>query len=117
MKQDENCRKRYSLSEKAVFLFMRTHIPIRAHPGKSLAAALVFAVLFSASFSAATEPGQPADQPQQIELNKEYFTGYWTDMKNILTSPARWDSSDWLEASIVMGVSVGLFTQDDKIQE
>lgn len=129
MKQDENCRERYSLSEKAVFLFMRTHIPIRAHPGKSLAAALVFAVLFSASFSAATEPGQPADQPRQleqkkseqlqsppVELNKEYFTGYWTDMKNILTSPARWDSSDWLEASIVMGVSVGLFTQDDKIQ-
>ncbi len=51
-----------------------------------------------------------------VVLNKEYFTGYWTDTKNILTSPSRWDSSDWLEASLVMGTAVGLYTQDDKIQ-
>jgi hypothetical protein len=51
-----------------------------------------------------------------VELNREYVTGYWTDTKNILTSPARWDSSDWLEASLVMGAAVGLYTQDDKIK-
>jgi hypothetical protein len=51
-----------------------------------------------------------------VELNKDYFIGYWTDTKNILTSPARWDSSDWLTASLVMGTAVGLYTQDDKIQ-
>jgi membrane-associated phospholipid phosphatase len=51
-----------------------------------------------------------------VVLNSEYFTGYWTDTKNILTSPARWNSSDWLEASLIMGTAVGLYTQDDKIR-
>jgi hypothetical protein len=51
-----------------------------------------------------------------VELNGDYFKGYLTDTGNILTSPARWDRSDWLEASLVMGVAVGLYTQDDHIQ-
>jgi membrane-associated phospholipid phosphatase len=50
------------------------------------------------------------------DLNREYFIGYWTDTKNILTSPARWDSSDWIEASLVVGAAIGLYTQDEKIQ-
>ena len=53
---------------------------------------------------------------EPVVLNKEYVTGYWTDTKNILTSPARWDSSDWLEASLVLGTAVGLYTQDDNIK-
>lgn len=77
----------------------------------------------------AEQAGTPADVPAQevrpekdaaleapVELNKDYFKGYVTDFKNILTSPARWDSSDWITASLVTGISVGLFTQDDKIQ-
>ena len=51
-----------------------------------------------------------------VVLNREYVTGYWTDTKNILTSPSRWDSSDWLEASLVLGTAVGLYTQDDKVK-
>ena len=51
-----------------------------------------------------------------VEFNREYVTGYWTDTQNILTSPARWDSSDWLEASLIMGTAVGLYTQDDNIK-
>jgi membrane-associated phospholipid phosphatase len=51
-----------------------------------------------------------------VELNSDYFKGYLTDTGNILTSPARWDRSDWLEASLVTGVAVGLYTQDDHIQ-
>jgi len=53
---------------------------------------------------------------QSVQLNKEYFTGYWTDTKNILTAPWRWDSSDWLEASLVMGTAVVLYTQDENIK-
>ena len=53
---------------------------------------------------------------QAVELNKEYFVGYWTDTKNILSAPWRWDSSDWLEASLVLGTGVILYTQDDKIK-
>jgi hypothetical protein len=58
----------------------------------------------------------PDLKTEPVELNKEYFTGYLTDTKNILTSPARWDKSDWLKAGLVMGVAVGLYTQDDKIK-
>jgi len=53
---------------------------------------------------------------QSVDLNKDYFVGYWTDTKNILTAPARWDSSDWLEASLVMGTAVVLYTQDENIR-
>ena len=51
---------------------------------------------------------------QSVELNMEYFVGYWTDTKSILTAPWRWDSSDWLEASLIVGTGVILYTQDDK---
>lgn len=51
-----------------------------------------------------------------VALDKEYFFGYWSDTKNILTSPGRWESSDWITASFVTGAAVGLFTQDDKIK-
>ena len=51
-----------------------------------------------------------------VEINGDYFMGYLKDTGNILTSPARWNQSDWLEASLVTGVAVGLYTQDDHIQ-
>jgi hypothetical protein len=63
---------------------------------------------------ASTQLSEPGTMP--VELNSDYFKGYLTDTGNILTSPARWDRSDWLEASLVMGVAVGLYTQDDHIQ-
>jgi membrane-associated phospholipid phosphatase len=107
---------------------MRAHIIFNASPGKLIAALFVFTLLFHGS-SSAEVPDQPANQTQQIiqresepvkaspvKLNKEYFAGYWTDTKNIVTAPARWDSSDWIEASIVTGIAVGLFTQDDNIR-
>ncbi len=79
-------------------------------------------VLVTTSSALATEDSSasPADTPttktESVELNKAYFSGYLSDTKNILTSPARWDKSDWLEASLVTGVAVGLYTQDDKIR-
>jgi hypothetical protein len=68
----------------------------------------------SAVSGSTTEVSEPGTKP--VELNKDYFTGYLTDTGNILTSPARWNRSDWLEASLVTGVAVGLYTQDDHIQ-
>jgi membrane-associated phospholipid phosphatase len=85
---------------------------------------VVFLVLATTSFALAAEnstgPAASAQSSESrttpVELNGDYFTGYLTDTGNILTSPARWDRSDWLEASLVMGVAVGLYTQDDHIQ-
>jgi hypothetical protein len=107
---------------------MKSHNYFNASREKLIAVLFVFTALFHGS-SSAEVLDQPASQPQQVnqekseqiqgssvKLNKEYFTGYWTDTKNILTAPARWDSSDWIEASIVTGIAVGLYTQDDHIQ-
>ena len=69
----------------------------------------------STAESTTSVPSSP-QKSQAVELNKEYFVGYWTDTKNILTAPGRWDSSDWLEASLVMGTGIILYTQDDKIK-
>jgi len=51
-----------------------------------------------------------------VEPGRGYFSGYLTDTRNILTSPARWNKSDRLEASLFMGITAGLYTQDEKIQ-
>lgn len=84
--------------------------------------ALLALVLVSSDLAAeeslisAASPSTPDTRTESVELNKEYVKGYWTDTKNILTSPARWDKYDWLEASLVTGVAVGLYTQDDHIK-
>ncbi len=77
----------------------------------------------TSSVLAADNPAVPEAGPQlsesrtaPVELNGDYFKGYLTDTGNILTSPARWNRSDWLEASLVMGAAVGLYTQDDHTQ-
>ncbi|HEX9019642.1 MAG TPA: phosphatase PAP2 family protein [Nitrospirota bacterium] len=98
---------------------------------KTISAALLFLLTAIAADSIATadEKGTAADaaplsvqshnsapKEADVEFNRDYLRGYWTDFKDILTSPARWDSADWTKAAIITGISVGLFTQDDKIQ-
>ncbi len=87
-----------------------------------LIALLIIAVTSSAlasDDSVAPESDQqlPNLKTESVELNKDYFVGYWTDTKNILTSPARWDGSDWLKAGIITGIAVGLYTQDQHIKD
>lgn len=59
------------------------------------------------------------DAPREatVELDKEYLKGYVTDFKNIITSPARWDTCDWITAVAVTGVAAGLYDNDAKIQK
>lgn len=53
----------------------------------------------------------------EVELNKDYLKGYITDTKYILSSPWRWEKSDWLKVSVVAGVTIGLYAYDKDIQE
>lgn len=82
------------------------------------------------AWAQAEKPDAVEDRPSQevsenkdpqsedaVELNKEYFKGYVSDFKNIVTSPARWDASDWITAVAVSGVAVGLYDNDAKIQK
>jgi membrane-associated phospholipid phosphatase len=65
------------------------------------------------------ESGQSAEIPQEasVKLNADYFKGYVKDMQGIVTSPARWDASDWVTATVVTGIAVGLYENDAKIQK
>jgi len=52
----------------------------------------------------------------EVKLGKDYLKGYISDTKSILTSPSRWEKSDWLKFSLVTGTTIGLFTLDYDIQ-
>jgi len=51
-----------------------------------------------------------------LELNTDYFLGILSDTKYIFLSPLRWNTSDWLKASLVLGATGAFFALDDKIQ-
>lgn len=59
------------------------------------------------------EPGRL----EKVELDKEYLKGYFTDLGSLLTSPLRWDGEDWLKASLVAGITIGLYIYDEKIRD
>ena len=52
----------------------------------------------------------------EVKLGKDYLKGYISDTKSILTSPSRWEQSDWLKFSLVAGTTIGLFALDYDIQ-
>ena len=56
------------------------------------------------------------DYARGLNLNGDYFEGYISDIKGILTSPSHWQRSDWIKASLIAGITAGLYTQDQKIQ-
>lgn len=72
-----------------------------------------------AEAGAAQNTAQSSDAPNNasVEFNKAYFKGYVTDLTSIVTSPARWDATDWVTATIVTGIAVGLYDNDAKIQK
>lgn len=53
----------------------------------------------------------------EMTLGKDYLFGYVTDLKAILTSPARWDGEDWKKALAVAGVTAGLYFYDQDLQD
>lgn len=86
----------------------------------SLFAAPAFAVEDQTTAPTVLDKGAQQDtaQPETpVEFNTNYMKGYVSDFTGILSSPARWDSSDWLTATLVTGAAVGLYDNDAKIQK
>ena len=52
----------------------------------------------------------------KVELDRDYFKSYYTDTVHILSSPLRWDKTDWFTAATVVGVAAGLYAYDSDIQ-
>lgn len=51
-----------------------------------------------------------------ITLSREYWLSYVTDTESLIRSPYDWEKSDWIEASLIAGITAGLFTLDQEIQ-
>ncbi|MBT5633601.1 MAG: phosphatase PAP2 family protein [Nitrospina sp.] len=62
------------------------------------------------------EEREKISQVGDLKLDTSFFKGLIEDTRYVLTSPWRWDNSDWTAASIVLGVTGGLFLLDDRIQ-
>lgn len=56
-------------------------------------------------------------QSDGIDLSVNYWKGYISDTKTIITSPSHWDSRDWIKASLFAGVTIGLYAFDQDIQD
>jgi membrane-associated phospholipid phosphatase len=54
---------------------------------------------------------------EKVELDKGYLKGYITDTKSILTSPLRWQRADWMKASLIAGITLGLYACDENTQD
>ena len=55
-------------------------------------------------------------QRGRIKLDTKYFKGLFSDTGYALTSPWRWNNSDWATASLVAGVTGVFFMVDDEIK-
>jgi len=49
--------------------------------------------------------------------DKDYWKGYVSDTKSIITSPSRWQGSDWLTATLVTGTTFCLYIFDEDIRD
>ena len=81
-----------------------------------LVALLLIAAITGASFAQSLRNELSFNSPYQqtpteynyskeLKLNRDYFEGYISDIKNILTSPSHWQRSDWIKASLITGIT------------
>jgi len=60
------------------------------------------------------------DKPVEKDMyitDKDYWKGYVSDTKSIITSPSRWQGSDWLTATLVTGTTFCLYIFDEDIRD
>jgi membrane-associated phospholipid phosphatase len=77
---------------------------------KSLIVFLIFFTLTPLLHAQHTEP------QQYLRLNKNYLLSYATDAGAVATSPATWNSRQWIGATAATGAILLLWTQDDHIR-
>jgi len=93
-----------------------------------LAALLLMVAITDASFTQSPKVELSFNSPylqtrteynhsKELKLNNDYFEGFISAIKSILTSPSHWQRSDCINASLIVGITAGLYTQDQKIQD
>lgn len=56
------------------------------------------------------------DRPE-LKLDGDYFKGYLTDSKRLLTSPMRFERKEWIKLSLVLGGGLTLYLLDENIKD
>jgi len=56
-------------------------------------------------------------QIDTVRFNKHYFRKYWADSKAIVTSPARWNESDWTKLGVFIAAEGGLLFADQPVKD
>jgi membrane-associated phospholipid phosphatase len=69
--------------------------------------------------STATLPSKPVDNMTSADdsISTDYIKGIAVNTGKIIISPLHWESSDWLKAGVVAGVTGGLFFVDRTIHD
>jgi membrane-associated phospholipid phosphatase len=60
------------------------------------------------------------DKPVEKNMyitDKDYWKGYVSDTKSIITSPSRWQGLDWLTVTLVTGTTFCLYILDEDIRD
>ncbi|MFQ5450229.1 MAG: phosphatase PAP2 family protein [Nitrospinaceae bacterium] len=53
----------------------------------------------------------------KLQLNTDYFLGFLTDGLHVISSPLRWNKTDWFKVGLVLGTTGAFFALDNDIQE
>jgi hypothetical protein len=67
-------------------------------------------------FSTKKRRDKPVNLRRQMKLDGNYVKSIFSDARYALTSPFRWNHSDWVTASLVAGGTGFFFLLDDEIR-
>ncbi len=56
-------------------------------------------------------------QIDSVKLDGAYLKHYWTDARDIVTSPLKWDKKSWGKFGLVAGTTTALFFLDEPIKD
>lgn len=79
--------------------------------------------MFNLHFNVTGNPANPANlaaavaaaEPKGLEINKEYWKDFASDIKHSVIAPFHWKKKDWFTVAAVTGISAALYVNDRKI--
>jgi membrane-associated phospholipid phosphatase len=82
---------------------------------KHRAVSMIFVAVICMFFS--LDPLEGSGDDSKYRLNKEFFNQFGRDIKDVATSPIRWQGKDLLKFSAVLGTGALMFCFDNSIQD
>ncbi|MCP5054331.1 MAG: phosphatase PAP2 family protein [bacterium] len=61
------------------------------------------------------EPADTVSIPKRLDLNRDYWKGFWKDLKSTFTSPLRWKGISWAKFGMITATTAMIYANDDGI--